>query len=367
VGFSEFHGNTKIVAALRSMLAAERVPHAMLFTGPAGVGKYTLARLFAQAANCQQSRDDACGECEPCRKIAQLADPRPLIRQGLEQRGERPDAATVERIPLLLQTHPDVWVIVPDPVRPKDPVAHPVLHVGQLRAIQRAAYFKPTARRRVFILDGAETMQWQHASIFLKILEEPPESATLILLAPNPHLLLPTIRSRCLQFAFAPLPDSDVEQILRSRTDWKSAERKLAAQIAEGSPGAALALDLDAALQLRRDVLAVLEHAADLRAPADLFVRTAALAKSQDVAFEIVLEVFYSLLTDLLELSGTSSGQKLRNPVLRKELEVLSRKVSPDWVSRAVGGLDQLHGRLRRNINRALGLDAVTVSLGAVR
>ena len=123
-----------------------------------------------------------------------------------------PTPATVERVPLLLETHPDVWAIVPDPVRLKDPVARPVLHVGQLRAVQRAAYFKPQGRRRVFLIDGAETMRWDLANIFLKILEEPPESATLILLAPNPFQLLPTIRSRCLQFSFTPLGTAEVEE-----------------------------------------------------------------------------------------------------------------------------------------------------------
>jgi len=103
---------------------------------------------------CERLRDDFCGECGPCRRIGLLADTRPLIEQGLAQRGERPDAATVERVPLLLETHPDVWAIAPDPVRLKDPVARLVLHVGQLRAVQRAAYFKPQGRRRVFILDG---------------------------------------------------------------------------------------------------------------------------------------------------------------------------------------------------------------------
>ncbi len=103
-------------------------------------------------------------------------------------------------------------------MRLKEPVARPVLHVGQLRAVQRAAYFKPQGRRRVFLLDGAETMRWDLANIFLKILEEPPESATLILLAPNPFQLLPTIRSRCLQFSFSPLSIDEVEKILRERT-----------------------------------------------------------------------------------------------------------------------------------------------------
>src|SRR3984957_13631775 len=103
MGFSEYIGNVRVVAALRGMLAGDRVPHALLFSGPRGVGKFTLARMFAQAANCQRLRDDFCGECDPCRRIGMLADLRPLVELGLAQRGERPDAATVERIPLLLE------------------------------------------------------------------------------------------------------------------------------------------------------------------------------------------------------------------------------------------------------------------------
>jgi DNA polymerase-3 subunit delta' len=363
VSFSEFLGNPRIVTALRGMLASERVPHAMLFSGPRGVGKFTLARMFAQAANCQRLPDDFCGECDPCRKIGLLGDLRPLVEQGLAQRGERPDSATVERVPLLLETHPDVWAIVPDPVRPKDPVARPVLHVGQLRAVQRAAYFKPQGRRRVFLIDGAETMRWDLANIFLKILEEPPESATLILLAPNPFQLLPTIRSRCLQFSFTPLGTAEVEEILRARTEMKAEERKLAAQYAEGCPGAAIGLDLQATAKLHRDALAILERSVELRGASELFAATAALAKSQEVAFENVLEVFYSLLTDLLDLSSSSTKKVLRNPALRRELETLSKRIDAAWISKAVDGFDLLHSRTRRNINRSLGLDAVAISL----
>ncbi|HEX4642817.1 MAG TPA: hypothetical protein VH161_05095, partial [Candidatus Acidoferrales bacterium] len=362
MSFSDFFGNARIVTALRGMLASERVPHSLLFSGPRGVGKFTLARMFAQAANCERLRDDFCGECDTCRKIGRLADLRPLIEQGLTQRGERPDASTVERVPLFLETHPDVWAIVPDPVRLKDPVARPVLHVGQLRAVQRAAYFKPQGRRRVFLIDGADTMRWDLANIFLKILEEPPESATLILMAPNPFQLLPTIRSRCLQFSFSPLAMEEVEKILSERTDMKPEDRRLAAQFAEGCPGAAIGLDLMAVAKLHRDALTILERSAEGRGVSDLFAATAALAKSQEIAFENVLEVFYSLLTDLLDLSSTSTKKVLRNPALRRELETLSKKIDVIWIQKAVAGFDVLHSRTRRNINRSLGLDAVAIS-----
>ena len=363
MGFSEFLGNEKIVAALRGAFRASRVPHALLFTGPRGVGKYTLARMFAQAANCERLKDDFCGECHPCLQISQLADPRKLIEQGLAERGENADAATVERIPLILQSHPDVWALVPDPVRLKSPVARPMLRIGQLRAVRRAAYFQPSGRRRVFILDGAETMRSDVANVFLKILEEPPGSATLILTAPSPFSLLPTILSRCMQFHFAPLPLAEVETILKSHSHRKPAEIRLAAQLSEGSPGRAMELDLEDAVEKRKTALRILERAACGQGFAQLFADTAALAKDREASFEDLITVFYGLLSDLLELNAGVRSPLLRNPHLAKELQGLARSVDTAWISRAIAGMDKLANGMRRNLSRQLGLDSLAVSL----
>src|SRR3982074_2562692 len=143
MAFSDFLGNERIVTALRGALRTGRVPHVLLFTGARGVGKFTLARMFAQAANCERLTDEFCGECATCLRISQLADPQELIEQGLVERGESADAATVERVPLILQSHPDVWALVPDPVRLKSPVARPMLRGGPVRAVQRPADFPP--------------------------------------------------------------------------------------------------------------------------------------------------------------------------------------------------------------------------------
>src|SRR6202165_3604203 len=363
MGFSEFLGNERIVTALRGALRSARVPHALLFTGPRGVGKFTLARMFAQAANCERLADDFCGECNTCQRIALLAEPQKLVEQGLAERGESADAATVERVPLILQSHPDVWALVPDPVRLKSPVARPMLRVGQLRAVQRAAHFQPMGRRRVFILDGAETMRWDVANVFLKILEEPPGSATLILTAPSPYSLLPTIVSRCMQFHFAPLPQADVEKILQDKTDHKPADRKLAAQLAEGSPGLAIDMNLEQATQGRRNALRILEHAARGEGFAQPFAETAALAKDRESSFEDQISVFYGLLSDLLELTSGMTRPLLRNAPLARELETLSKAVTSAWVMQAVSGFDELHAGARRNLNRQLGLDALAASL----
>jgi DNA polymerase III subunit delta' len=363
MGFSEFLGNQRIVTALRGALRSGRVPHALLFTGARGVGKYTLARMFAQASNCERLPDDFCGECLTCQRISLLAEPQKLIEQGIAERGESADAATVERTPLILQSHPDVWAVVPDPVRLKAPVARPMLRIGQVRAVQRAASFQPMGRRRVFILDGAETMRGDVANTCLKILEEPPGSATLILTAPSPYSLLGTIVSRCLQFHFAPLPQAEVEKILQEKTDRRPAERKQAAQLAEGSPGLAMEMNVEQVAEQRRAALRILERAARGEGFSQLFADTSTFAKDRESSFEEQIQVFYGLLSDLLELTSGMKQPVLRNVSLFRELEALSKGITTSWVIRAIAGFDELHAGSRRNLNRQLGLDALAASL----
>jgi DNA polymerase-3 subunit delta' len=363
MGFSEFLGNQRVVAALQGALRSGRVPHALLFTGPRGVGKFTLARMFAQAANCERLTGDFCGQCHTCQRIALLCDPQKLIEQGIAERGESADAATVERTPLILQSHPDVWALVPDPVRLKTPVARPMLRIGQIRAIQRAASFQPMGRRRVFMLDGAETMRGDVANVCLKVLEEPPGSATLILTAPSPYSLLGTIVSRCMQFNFAPLPQGEVEEILQKKTDRKPAERKLAAQLADGSPGLAMEMDVEQVADQRRNALRILEHAARGEGFTQLFADTSAIAKDKESSFEEHLHVFYGLLSDLLELTSGVAQPVLRNVALSRELQALAKGINSSWVMRALAGFDELYAGARRNLNRQLGLDALAASL----
>ena len=192
---------------------------------------------------------------------------------------------------------------------------------------------------------------------------EPPGSATLILTAPSPYALLPTIVSRCLQFHFAPLPQPAVEKILRDKTDRKPSEIKLAAQLAEGSPGLAMEMNVEAASQNRRNALRILERAARGQGFAQLFADTSVLSKDRDSSFEEQLGIFYSLLTDLLELTSKIKEPVFRNAPLAKELDALSKLVDSGWVLRAIAGFDELYAGARRNLNRQLGLDALAASL----
>ncbi|HET8732639.1 MAG TPA: DNA polymerase III subunit delta', partial [Anaeromyxobacteraceae bacterium] len=238
--FSELIAQDRALGSLRAALRRGALHHAYLFGGPDGTGKARAATLLAQAANCEGAtpvqggyRDDPGGACGPCRKIARgvhpdvlvLADERAMVKAGRwEPRGGR--AASRD--------------IVVDQVR--DLVDH------------RLSMRRFEGRRRFVLIDPADAMNPQAQNALLKTLEEPPVDTTLVLVAASPDALLPTIRSRCLRVPFAPLPDEVVIERLRA-DGWSEQDARLAAALAGGSLGRALALDADALAERRAAVL----------------------------------------------------------------------------------------------------------------
>src|SRR6266581_1176264 len=218
MAFSDFHGNSETVLRMREMLARERFPHAVVLSGPAGSGKYTLATMFARAANClnQPNTDglpDFCGQCSNCVRIGQLEDLESRCAEAVEARDALKEAEKKETR-LFIQTHPDVLVVPPDPPQM-------MIKVDQVRRVIATIYFRPSeARERVFIFTDSAFMK-EAANSLLKVLEEPPEFATIFLLAENPGELLPTIRSRSMIVSLGVLACEDVETYLaKHRSEW---------------------------------------------------------------------------------------------------------------------------------------------------
>ena len=362
--FSDFVGNERVVAVLQRMLAADRIPHALLFAGQSGVGKFTLATLFARAVNCQTRPGGICGTCGSCRALEALDDLGALKDAAVKERG----SASPDLVPLLLRPHPSVTVLVPDGA---------FIRVSQMRAVVRQAYTRPAGvRRNVFLIDEAERLRSDFADVLLKVLEEPPEDTLLILVSSAPFELRATLRSRCIPLFFAPLTTSEIDGYLAAhRPRWTKAERQLAAAAAAGSLGTALSLDWDHYRQTRAQALELLRAAGGARLdPGALFDATASLAgktsRSDEAeeprkALEFSLDIVYSLLADVLYLKSETSGLELRHPDLRGELQTLSRQANSGWLRRAVESLDQIDAGQRRNVNRQLALDAWALGLGS--
>jgi DNA polymerase-3 subunit delta' len=361
--FSSFHGNSDIVRLMREALARHRFPHGVILTGPPGSGKYTLALMMAQAMNCltppssPDSLPDFCGTCSNCARIGQAADLDTRFAEAVEAR-EALRETDKRETRILVQTHPDVLVIPPDPPQM-------LVKVDQVRRVIANIYYRPAeARERVYIFTTSAFMK-EAANSLLKILEEPPEFATLFLLAENPGGLLPTIRSRCVTFTLAPLQSSAIEQDLAQvHPDWTAAQRTLVARLSGGAVGRARGFDLAAYAAARANALAVLTSALEGNDHSALFKITETYRAGADGRdkTEHLLRTLYSLLEDLLWLlEGTP--ELVRNADISRDLEKLAQSANFAWVQEASERLAEVERGMRRNLLRSLSLDAFATAL----
>jgi DNA polymerase-3 subunit delta' len=366
VPFRDFLGNEPTVRHLRESLAAGRLPHSLILAGPRGSGKYTLAIMLAQAANClnppipgpdTDGLPDFCGVCSNCTRIGQAADLDARIAEAIATRDDMRDADKRDTR-ILIQTHPDVLVIPPDPPQL-------LIKIGQVRVLTREIYRVPAEARRAFSIFTSASFMKEAANSLLKILEEPPPHATIILLAENPGELLPTIRSRAAIVRLGAIPTDQIEHLLAERRpDTRPAERALIARLSEGAIGRALGFDLPAYLAARADALVLLRTSLQEPDFSALFRVTEtyrAGAEGQEKT-EGLVRAAASLLEDLLLLrSGTP--QLVRNIDLQRELATLASAVTLDWIDSAARGLRAVESGMRRNLLRSLALDSFATQL----
>ena len=224
MSFSEILNQPAAVSYLQKSVLG-RVPQALLFCGPAGVGKKKAALEFAKALNCQdpeaRQTGDACGQCAHCRAIAQGTYPDVavvdfLYQARLELKKEPSDKSYEEELEKELAKQQRIKV---DTVR--DITA---------RSQQKSA----VGGWKIFIIDEAQTMQAEAANALLKFIEEPPQKTVWILLTDKKAAMLKTILSRCQAVQFAPLPDSTVEKLLQQVRP-ETSDAALAARYGQGA------------------------------------------------------------------------------------------------------------------------------------
>jgi DNA polymerase-3 subunit delta' len=373
MGFQNFLGNAATVTHLRESVRSGRFPHSLILAGPRGAGKYTLALMLAQAVNCLKPSEsdglpaaaglpDFCGVCSNCARIAAAANLEELVAEAVAARDDLRDTDKRETR-ILIQTHPDVLVIPPDPPQL-------LIKLGQVRQAIHAAYYRPPVEaRRAFTIFTSSAFMKEAANSLLKLLEEPPEHTTLILLTENPQELLPTIRSRAVMHRLGALPAADLESLLAARRpELKPRDRALAARLAEGAVGRALSLDLAAYLSSRQDALVILRTA--LREPdySQLFHATESYRGGADGQQKTVdlLRALGSLIEDLLLVAAGAPGL-IRNLDLAAELARFAEGLTVDWIDGAARALAQVEQGMRRNLLRSLSLDAMAVGLAAIR
>jgi DNA polymerase III subunit delta' len=362
MAFADFHGNEETVRRLREMLAHGRFPQAVILAGPTGSGKYTLALMLAKAMNCLSPTTtgglpDFCGKCSNCLRIAQAEDLDARVAEAVEAR-ENLRETDKKETRLFVQTHPDVLIVPPDPPQL-------MIKVDQVRRVIETIYFRPgDAKERVYIFTDSAFMK-EAANSLLKVLEEPPDFATIFLLAENPGELLPTIRSRSMIVSLAALPVAEIESYLaKHRSDWNAKQRALVARLAEGAIGRARSFDLAAYTAARAHALTILSSALRAADHSDLFKITETYRAGAEgrERIERLLRTLYSLLQDLIFLnSGTP--ELVRNTDIQPDLKRLAESADFAWITAAADRLAEVERGMRRNLLRSLSLDAFATAM----
>jgi DNA polymerase-3 subunit delta' len=240
-----------------------------------------------------------------------------------------------------------------------------MIKVDQVRRVIDTIYYRPAeARERVFIFTDAAFMK-EAANSLLKVLEEPPEFATLFLLAETAGELLPTIRSRCMVLPLQSLTTADIESYLAThRPEWKAPQRALVARLSEGAVGRARSFDLAAYSAAREHALTILRTALRWGEHSELFKMTETYRAGAEGREKLVLllRCTYALLEDLLFLNS-GSPELVRNADILAELQKLGQNASFEWLVSASDRLAEVERGMRRNLLRSLSLDAMEAAL----
>jgi DNA polymerase III subunit delta' len=333
--WSKIIGHQRQIDSFRQIVARQRMAHAYLFVGPPGIGKRLFAQELAKALLCEASRSEgkdlqACDQCDACL----------LVDAG---------------------THPDLFMVS----RPEDKNEIPVALMQEL--CRNFSLKSARGKGKIGILDDADDLNEESANSFLKTLEEPPPGSLFILVGASGDRQLATIKSRCQMVRFAPLPDTQVGQLLRQQGVEPALIERLI-RLAAGSPGQALALADEALWQFRRTMLqALVQPRVASVALARSFVefieeagKESALQRRRALA---ALRLLVESFADALRLQ-VGAPPRSADAADMPLLEALARRAEPDKIPALIERSLETEAHLGRYVQLSLVLEGLLDALG---
>lgn len=316
MGYDEIIGHAKPKKLIRSMLENDRLPHALLFSGPPGVGKFTLALELTKTLFCENQ--SACGRCRGCQNA----------KHG---------------------THPDLRVVE----------SETSIGIEDLRNLQKEIYQAPyEQKRRVIIIDGAEKMTRDAANALLKTLEEPPIFNVFVLVTSNEREIPLTIKSRCVRIGFGPLSKDDIRSYFRGLKGLDEKKVELTAALSYGSISVGLFWLDDSHLLIRQKLA---EAILGKKKGYILITLLAERIAKNTTEMLVYLHFLLSLLQDLWLLQQSDGFAAIRNSDL---LHLLSeRSYDPEWIVSSMNKVQETVRAIRYNISKWLAAEHMLISI----
>ena len=355
MAFASVLGHDRIRALLARALELGRLPHAMLFAGPEGVGKKALAIDLGRALICERPSAGPCGDCGACRRTRRALDALVTAREAAVEANKKEDDAPRFNFRL----HPDL-AIVEQPWKRRDDGtlrAQGVL-IGQVREIVAEVHTAPfEAKRRLYVLDDAHTLNEAASNTLLKSLEEPPAHTHFVLVTHAPQALLRTIRSRCQQFRFGPLSAAVIERRLIETAGVEPARAHLQAAMADGSLKSALEFQSGVWEAWRESMLRLLEAAAVELPVLQRLEAADSLRDADDDEKALALRALRSLLRDVAAARQGAGVARLLNADVADRLTRLGASRLGERAVAVAEAAAEAGGALKGQANALLTFD----------
>lgn len=324
MNFSEFVGQKEIVAGLKRALLEERVGHASLFYGPKGIGKRTLAAIFAARLVCRNSsNEERCGVCSAC---------------SLTEHGANPDYQVIGE-------------------------GEDGIGVEEIRRLQGDIIVKPLySEKKVYLVPDADRMTPQAQNCLLKILEEPPRHVVFILTTANSNALLETVRSRTIKYSFKKNTFEEVRNCLEQRLGKDYPGLDFIVSYADGVIGAALELIQTEGFSEMRDQAAKLvlqlmrAELLDVFSWYDYF-------ETNKGRVDMIFDIMLLLYRDFLMLKKTGNEKLLINS---DKKDIILGNVSRFTAGKLAENIECIEGtrlNIRQNANYQLAIEVMLMKI----
>lgn len=351
-GFESIIDQKQPLRILSSLLGNRNIPHALLFTGIEGVGKATVARLFAMACNCSAPKPEAVPETSDS-KAFRLSP----VHEKSEIYGDPISPCSVCKSCRKIETgnHPDIIHVKP---------SGPFIRIDQIRTLCSTLALKPyEAKLRVVIISDAHTMNPPASNALLKVLEEPPEQTLLVLTALHPSDLLPTVASRCQHIRFNPISRKHLAEKLVETAGLDPDDAAVISTMANGSYSKAFSMtrpgQRDNWIERRRWLLGEVDALSSR--PISLKLAFAArLAKDKEILPDS-LEVIKTYLRDLVV--AKYYPEKIINKDLTDKIQYASQKMSVASLLKKIKNIQTTQKDIQANANLRLALEVLMVRL----
>jgi len=333
MAFDNILGQDRPKQILDKALRSGRTPNSYLFYGQESVGKKFTAIEVCKALNCETlSPVDSCNKCPSCLKIEK-------------------------------RIHPDLFILEPKKSSPTAREA--VLKIDEIRELQKKLLYLPyEGNTKVAIINNAECMNSQAANSFLKTLEEPPTKTLIILIASNPHQLLPTVVSRCQGIRFYPLPNEAIKKIICNHLETETGESQpeeieLRSRHSMGQVAYALEEDLLKTSQDREELIRLISIVSFKRMD-QVFLWTKTKAK-QTERIQLILDELTRILRDTALIKIDPEAHGVINKDLTEQLKILALQKSTPALLTMFETVQNTKVAIKSNANTQLALENMLI------